>query len=133
MCAKLCVASFSLQGEDNPETVTTDFVVGNPTGIVWTPSTTAINIAGNNASIVASCFDNVTLTATVGEFSKVINLKLNHTSGVNDINSSKTIVTETFYNVAGVKVERPEYKTGNIYVIVRSFNDGSSEVVKEQF
>lgn len=131
--AKIAAAAVIFSDVDNLLSITKDFYVGTPENIVWTSSSTALTISGNNISVKPNTMEEVTLTATIGELYKDINLKLNTPTGIGTTTGGKVLVKEEFYTVSGIKLIKEQMERGNIYVVMKIYEDGTTENVKERY
>ena len=76
----------------------------------------------------------MTVSVTSGSYTLETTFKCNVTSvgGVDSLNDNgKVVVNEEFYNAAGAKVAKPENGAKAVYVVVKTYDDGTTEVVKE--
>ena len=116
---------------DSEAAVTKDFFVGAPEGIAWTASVPNISFSGTNAMFSKDEFiGKATLTATAGELTRTFEINCDKKAGVGDIVEDKVIVKEVYYNTYGVEVPEPDGKDGNVYIVVRTYDDGTSETLK---
>lgn len=130
-CALVNSAAVILSEGDTYEKVTKNFFVGQPKNVVWSINPAEVSINGNNATFGSSPYTgDLTLTATIGKYSKAFTITCNAASGVNSVGSSKTIVNEKYFNTSGIEVIRPESNNGAVYVVIRTYDDGTHEVVK---
>lgn len=51
-------------------------------------------------------------------------------SGVDGITAGKTVTKEVYYNVQGVEVLAPAPGMSAVYMVVRTYDDGTTETVK---
>ena len=118
---------------DSYSSITTGFNVGTPDGVTWTASSGSVEIDGNNVTFSESFSGTLTMTATCGDVSVATELTCNVTvTGVSDITgASREVVSETFYNLAGAPVAEPAEDSKAVYIVVRTYSDGTSEAVKE--
>lgn len=132
--AKVAAASVILSGDDKLTNVTKNFFVGTPEDIIWSSSSSALTIEGNKVTVKSGSNEEVTLTATAGDVSKDVNIKLNTPTGIEESTADgKVLVKEEFYTVSGIKLTEKQIERGKIYVIVKTFEDGSMEKVKEMY
>ena len=96
----------------------------------WSTSNPIIKISGDWASITGASTDEVQLTSTCGQFSHVWTLKLNTTSGVADNVADKAVVGERYYTIGGIEVAKPSNRDGQVYVVVRTYCDGTTKAEK---
>ncbi len=72
-----------------------------------------------------------TLTATVGDLTRTFEILCNKKSaGVSAVYSEKVVVKEVYYNVSGIEVSKPVSHDGNVYMIVRTYDDGTTATEK---
>ena len=50
-------------------------------------------------------------------------------SGIDEI-GGKVVVNEVWFNAIGVQVPEPVYRDGAVYMVIRTYDDGSVETVK---
>ena len=122
-------------GEDETyEEITGTLYLGTPYGVTWTASSSAVKIDGNTATFAESFVGPLTLTATCGDVSVATDLECNvEVDGISDISAdaSQEVVSEEFYTVSGTKVAKPKDGTKAIYIVVKTYRDGSTDMVKE--
>ena len=53
------------------------------------------------------------------------------TSGISNTAGSNTVVAEKFYNLSGTQVAEPTDGTRAIYIVVKTYSDGTTRAVKE--
>ncbi|MDE6396064.1 MAG: hypothetical protein K2K84_02195, partial [Muribaculaceae bacterium] len=71
-----------------------------------------------------------TVTKTAGDLAATYEFEGSLTTGVNDI-TADDIVSETYFNAAGVEVAKPAVADGQVYVVVLKHTDGTTTVVKK--
>lgn len=131
--AKLNAAAIILSGEDSLSKVTQNFHVGSPEGLTWTSSQQALSVSGNDATFTDKFTGELVLTATIGELTKeyTLNCEVSGLSGVQTVETAHgKLVSERFFNPAGLEISRPSEKTGSVYIVVRKYDDGYTSVVK---
>ena len=118
---------------DSYSSITTNFNVGTPDGVTWTASSGSVEIDGNNVTFSESFSGTLTMTATSGNVSVATELTCNVSlSGISDItDASLDVVSEKFYTVSGVEAAEPTDDTKAIYIVVRTYSDGSTTTAKE--
>ena len=131
--AKAYAAAVIPADGDSYSSITTGFNVGTPDGVTWTASSGSVEIDGNNVTFSESFSGTLTMTATSGDVSVATELTCNVVvSGISDITgASREVVSETFYNLAGAQVAEPAEDSKAIYIVVKSYSDGTTETVKE--
>lgn len=119
-------------GSDSESNVTQDFFVGAPEGVSWIASVENISFDGIHARFSpVACTGKVILTATAGELSRTFEINCNKgDSGVEELNSEKSVIEEMWFSTSGVRVPKPSAPDGQVYVVVRMYNDGTSEAEK---
>lgn len=124
------------EGDTYDNVTKNKFNVGAPEGVQWTASDEIVVIEGNNVTVTEPAEVAVVLTAmgyddsNENEVEWHLYLKVEEIpTGVDDVNG-KTVVEEACYTVGGVKVEKPASKDGQIYIIVRKYNDGTMKALK---
>ena len=123
------VAMLLLAEGEKTDSVIHDFQVGTPNGAVWTASDN-LAIDGNNVKLAHKTNgEAASITLTVGNLSRIYNLTLFYPSGVESNIADKAVVSRTYYNLSGVRVEGPS--TYNPVVIERTvYTDGTSVSAK---
>lgn len=130
--AKLHSATVVLADGDTYAQVTKEFTVGCPEGVTWTADNESLKFDGSRAYFAKDFKGDVVLTAKSGDMTKNILITCDaKTSALNDIDSDKVIVSEVYYNTAGIQVAKPEYKDGQVYVVVITYADGTTATVKK--
>lgn len=120
-------------GEDMLTNVTQDFHVGTPGDLVWSSSSASITFDGNNASVKSDTKEQLMLTATVGDLTKDIQITLNTPpSGIGSVTGNKVLVKEEFYSLSGIRLLKEQLEQGNYYISVKTYEDGTTENVKEK-
>ena len=73
------------------------------------------------------------MTATSGDVSVATELTCNVTvTGISDITGGgREVVEERFYTPSGAQVAEPAEGSKAIYIVVKSYSDGTTETVKE--
>ncbi|MGM9829936.1 MAG: hypothetical protein ACI30C_07860 [Muribaculaceae bacterium] len=123
-------AAVVLNGGNTYDCVTYDFCVGTPEGAVWTSNCADLAITGNDAVFTKPYTGELEVTVTCEEFSNTITLVCDKASGVDGITAGKTVTKEVYYNVQGVEVPAPAPGVSAVYMVVRTFDDGTTETVK---
>ena len=130
-CAMANAAAVVLPDDGSTyDNVLGSFHLGTPQGVTWTASNPAVKIDGNNAVVAANTIGDALLTASCGDFSRVWTLKLNTPSGIDGIDTDKAIVSETYYTVGGIRVDKPYNRDGQAYIVVRTYGNGSVKAQK---
>ena len=70
------------------------------------------------------------MTATAGELNKTFEINCNKPSGINDILNGKIVVKEVYYNTYGIEVPKPTSHDSNVYMVVRTYDDGTTDTLK---
>ena len=125
-------AAVVLDEADTFKSVKNTVHVGTPDGVVWTSSSPEVTVDGNLVRINVDKFSgDVMLTASCGNFAKEWTLTFDEATGVNASLADKTVVSEKFFNAAGVEVAKPADADKALYIVVKTFDDGTTAVVKE--
>lgn len=129
---KVWAAQVVAKGNDVLPTITTNFFVGRPSGLKWTSSVSGLTIHGWEANWSSAAYTGkLTLTATCGDFSKQVELNVSKNSGIDNLDADgRTVVSEMWITTEGVKVARPAFKNGKVYLVVRKYDDGTAETIK---
>lgn len=116
---------------DTQQSVTKDFFVGAPEGLTWTASEPNLTFSGTNAVFSNVEFvGKITLRATAGDYGREFEIECSKPSGIDSQAIEKTVVKEIFYNAAGLEVQRPEHRDGAVYIVVRTYDDGTTSAEK---
>ena len=117
---------------DSKYLVTQNFFVGAPEGLTWTASVPNITFSGSDAVFSAEAFaGKAVLTATAGELTREFEINCDKKdAGIGDIDGGKTVVKEVWFNSNGVQVPEPAYSDGAVYLVVRTYSDGTVDTVK---
>ena len=131
--AKAYAAAVIPSGEDTYSSITQGFYVGAPDGVTWTASPAIVSVDGNEASFTESYEGTLIMTATCGEVSVETELTCYVSEvGISNIaQDGRTVVSERFYTPSGTQVAEPTDAQKAIYIIVRTYDDGTTDVVKE--
>ena len=118
---------------DSLGTITQDFHVGYIDGITWTASSDAVNVNGNDATFTQSFSGTLAMTATCQSVDVVTNVECDvEVAGNSLVGSEKRVtVSEKLYNLEGQPMSSPSYSSGRICISVRTYDDGTTEAVKE--
>ena len=123
---------------DSYDSITKAFHVGTPDGVTWTSSVSGITFDGDSATFTQTVQATVTLTATCGEVSVDtqltcdVEVEVGDEDGVSVVgDDSRTVVSEKFYSVSGSDTTVPADGQKAIYIVVRTYDDGTTEAVKE--
>ena len=114
------------EGDVHP-TVTRDFKVGNPEGVTWTVSVPAVTIDGNDARFGQEAFTGeFTLTARAGKHSHTYTLTADNASALDSLTAGKEIASERYFTISGVEINKEAAISGEVYVVLTIYTDGSS-------
>ena len=119
---------------DTYASITQDFSVGAPDGVVWTASPAVVEVSGNTATFTEAYTGTLVMTATCGDAVATTELTCEVTNvGVADIcdDNGRSITAERFYTTSGVEVAEPYGGMKTVYIVVRSYSDGTIETAKE--
>ena len=129
-CAKAFAVAVVLDEGDTYSDVKGSFTLGELDNVEW--STSSDNVTTKPVTLIGYPIDEmhseVTLTATCGEFAAPWVLYVNSTD-VKEALTSASVVSQTYYNLQGVQVAEPE--SGQIYIVVRNYSDGTRKASKE--
>ena len=107
--------------------ITGSFFVGVPEGVSWTPSIGNLTLNGNKFVWSSEAYNgSFTLTATCGAFKRTVTLNASKAAGVEGLDNGLEIVSEKWYTTAGIEVTAPSQRTGNVYIVVRRYSDGTT-------
>lgn len=131
--AKVFAAQVITQNDEPLTAVTKNFFVGLPDGVTWSASTPELTLEGSKYVWSTKGFkDAFTLTATLGDYRNVFAMKANVGSGVGSVDGVE-VTGESFFTTGGMRVEKPEINSGNFYVVVRTYSDGTTKTTVEKF
>ena len=119
---------------DSYDSITGDFHVGTPDGVTWTASSAAVSIDGNAVTFGETFEGTLTMTATAGDVSVATYLTCDvSVSGVGTVTDGdgRTIASERYFTPSGAEVIEPQGDATAIYIVVRTYTDGSVAVAKE--
>ena len=127
---------------DTYESITKNFFVGTPEGVTITTDNANVSISGNQVAftkpfagklvVTAKATSNLTEEPTEVTKQFTLNCNVTEVSGINGVNKDgKTVVKEVFYNISGVEVAEPAKGDKAIYIVVKTYDDGTTETVKE--
>ena len=131
--AKAYAAAVIPADGDSYSSITTSFNVGTPDGVTWTASSGSVEIDGNNVTFSESFSGTLTMTATSGNVSVATELTCNVVvSGISGVSgASREVVSEKFYTISGSQVAEPADGQKAIYIVVKTYDDGSTAITKE--
>ena len=98
-------AAVCVQDGDTYSTVTGNFNVGAPAGLVWTPSVTDVAVDGNRATFASTYNGEVVMTATWGPYTKQVKLSCTNATGVASVTGSRAATVVGRYNLQGQPVD----------------------------
>lgn len=129
--AKVWAAQVVPEEGDVLPRITGPFNVGAPQGLVWTSTNSGLTFNGTNATWSNDAVkEDVTITATCGEYSKSITLQVDKISSVEDLETESEIITERWLNTAGQTISKPTSKDGQVYILIRVNKTGKMETIK---
>ena len=136
--AKAYAAAVIPAGNDSRDSITGAFFVGAPDGLTWTATPDAVQISGNTATFTATVQGSLTMTATCGDVSVETQLTCDvvveggDDDGVQAAgDDSRIVVDEAFYTLTGQRVAPPDGNAPAIYIVVKTYDDGTTQAVKE--
>ena len=119
---------------DSIGNITQGFYVGAIDGVTWTASPSYVEVSDNNATFTQVYTGTLTMTATAGDYAVDTQLTCNVTTvGISEVASdeAREVVAEKFYTVSGQQVAEPTEGARAIYIVVKTYDDGTTEAVKE--
>ena len=129
--AMLNAAQIIFSGSDTADNVTGSFHVGGTPVVKWSSDCAVLAFAESVASFTDTFSGKIKVTATAGDFSKVYEIQVSATSGIDETGAGALeVVSSRYFNVAGIEVAAPAAGDGNAYMVVRTFSDGSVKVEK---
>ncbi len=131
---KLNAAAILLDDDDmTTQVVTKDFHVGCPEGVTVTTDNADVVLDGNWIHFTKPFTGELTITMTCGTYTDEItlNCKVEETStGIDTANSEAGVVKAEYYTTSGVRVAAPKADGKSVYVVVKTYKDGSRKTVK---
>ena len=107
---------------DDIKNITTDFKVTIKNKVTWTCKNKKVSI--NSQGEVKSLKEGEeTLIATLGNYKREIVINIKKVSGINNIENNKNIKQDVWYNLNGVRIQKPNNK--GIYI-----HNGQKTIVK---
>ena len=71
------------------------------------------------------------MTASAGELTREFEINCDkEDAGVEGVDGSRTVVKEVWYNTNGVQVPEPSFRDGAVYMVIRTYDDGTMETLK---
>ena len=136
--AKAFAAAVIPADGDTYDSITRDFHIGIPDGVVWTCDNQAVEISGNEVSFTQAYEGTLTLTATCDDVAVATTLTCNvEESGIGATASDgRNLVDEKLYSlsgqlVGGISNPATGSNSKSLYIVVKTYDDGTSEAVKE--
>lgn len=120
---------FFAEGEEEG-TVTKPFNVGHHKGVEWTIDAPGAAVEGTDVKFHQDYNGDALLKLTCGELSREYKLKLNVVNGIGEIGNDADILEQTFFNVNGIQVPKPEKGDGKIYIVIVKYTDGKIKTFK---
>ena len=130
--AKAYAAAVIPADGDSYDNITGAFYVGTPYDVAWTASSGSVQIDGNNVTFTESFTGTLTMTATCG--AAIVATTLTCDVAVDGIDTSgvdqAVVVGERYYNSRGERVQAPAAGLRAIYIVVRTYSDGTLKATK---
>ncbi len=127
----LNAAQIVFGGNDTAESVTGPFHVGGTPVVAWSSDCSVLSFNESVASFTAAFAGKIRITATAGEHSKEYEIQVSATSGIDGVDTDGLeVIDSRYFNAAGIEVAEPSTSDGNVYVVVRTFSDGTVKVEK---
>ncbi len=123
------------EGDTYNNVTKAEFNVGNAN---WNSSSDIVVINGNNVNVteetegvqvVLTSVDETEDYNVNAEWHLTLNVK-DITTGIDANTVGKVVADEAYYTTAGVKVEKPASKDGQVYIVVRKYTDGTMGAYK---
>lgn len=109
--------------------ITGIFHVGMPQGIVWTSTIPQIRFDGNTGWFTDKVSGQAVLTAALGNYSKQTEIGLDIATGIDDLTTGLTVVSEEIYDLQGHRVMPVENCKG-VCIIISHLSDGTIRTSK---
>ena len=132
--AKAYAAAIIPDNGDTYASVTQNFYVGVPDGVTWSASPAYVTIDGNTAVFTQDYAGTLTMTATSGDVSVSTDLTCNiETTDINEVaaDAARNVISEKIYNISGTQIAVPANNARNVYIVVKNFDDGTREIIRE--
>ncbi len=133
--AKVQSVSVLFDEEDTKTGVTTkDFRMGNPADVTITIDNADVEFDGNWVHFKKPYTGNVVFTVKSGE--AVVNIEVQCkvteiSTGIDTSTTEANVVKTEYYTTSGVRVAEPKADGKSVYVVVKTYKDGSRKTVKE--
>ena len=133
--AKLSAIEVLLDESDMKNNVATkDFFIGHPDGVTVDTDNADVVVDGNKVHFNRPFTGELILTLTSGnsvhEISVDCDVK-NPTTAINTVETEDGLIKKEYFSASGVKVTQPKAGGKSVYVVVKTYSDGTQKVVKE--
>ena len=133
--AKLSAIEVLLDESDMKNNVATkDFFIGHPEGVTVDIDNADVVVDGNKIHFNRPFTGELILTLTLGnsvhEISVDCDVK-NPTTVINTVETEDGLIKNEYFSASGVKVAKPKAGGKSVYVVVKTYSDGTQKVVKE--
>lgn len=132
--AKVNAAAILLDAADMAAQVATkDFYIGHPEGVTITTDNADVVVDGNKVHFNKPFTGTLTFTLTAGESTAELEVDCKVTSvvnGVTTVESEAGVVKKEYFTTSGVKVAAPKAGEKAVYVVVKTYKDGSKKSEK---
>ena len=121
--AKLAAVAALLDDADlKSGTVTKSFYIGHPDDVTITADNACVTVNGNKVSFTKAFTGTLTLTLAAGEQTRdfTFDCKVDETA----------VVKKEYFTTSGVRVANPKAGDSTVYVVVKTYKDGSRKTVK---
>lgn len=132
--AKLAAVAALLDDADlKSGTVTKSFYIGHPDDVTITADNASVTVSGNKVSFTKAFTGTLTLTLAAGEQTRdlTFDCKVDETAvGIDTIDSDEDVVKKEYFTTSGVRVANPKAGDSTVYVVVKTYKDGSRKTAK---
>ena len=132
--AKVSAVSVLLDAADMSSRVATkDFYIGHPEGVTITADNTDVVINGNSVHFNKPFTGALTFTITSGEAAVDLEVDCKVESvvnGITTVDQETGVVKKEYFTTSGVKVASPKAGEKAVYVVVKTYKDGSKKTEK---
>ena len=132
--AKLAAVAALLDDADlKSGTITKSFYIGHPDDVTITADNASVTVNGNKVSFTKAFTGTLTLTLAAGEQTRdlTFDCKVDETAvGIDTIDSDEDVVKNEYFTTSGVRVANPKAGDSTVYVVVKTYKDGSRKTAK---
>lgn len=132
--AKVAAVSVVLDAADLDGGVATkDFHIGHPDGVTITTGNANVTVDGNRVHFNKPFTGTLTFTLTAGESTGELRVDCKVVNVVTAVSAAETeagVVKKEYFTASGMRVEAPKAGEKAVYVVVKTYKDGSTKTEK---